>query len=114
MGIRDWSSDVCSSDLLEAPGAGSVAIGGAAVDHLPPAERGIAMVFQSYALYPHMSVRANLELALRMQRLPRAAIRAAVDRKSVASGRRGAVLGESGARRLLTNKRNQEQKSKDN
>src|SRR3546814_4682455 len=79
MGIRDWSSDVCSSDLLEAPGAGSVAIGGAAVDHLPPAERGIAMVFQSYALYPHMSVRANLEFALRMQRLPRAEIRAAVD-----------------------------------
>src|SRR3546814_4624593 len=50
---------------LEAPGAGSVAIGGAAVDHLPPAERGIALVFQSYALYPHMSVRANLEFALR-------------------------------------------------
>ncbi|RIA43886.1 multiple sugar transport system ATP-binding protein [Hephaestia caeni] len=64
---------------LEAPGAGSVAIGGAVVDHLPPAERGIAMVFQSYALYPHMSVRANLEFALRMQRLPRAEIRAAVD-----------------------------------
>src|SRR3546814_18913153 len=46
---------------LEAPGAGSVAIGGAAVEHLPPADRGIAMVFQSYALYPHMRVRAKLD-----------------------------------------------------
>src|SRR3546814_2641856 len=37
---------------LEAPGAGSVALGSSAVAHLPPAERGIARVFQSYALYP--------------------------------------------------------------
>ncbi|HVJ00286.1 MAG TPA: sn-glycerol-3-phosphate ABC transporter ATP-binding protein UgpC [Sphingomonas sp.] len=64
---------------LEAADAGSVAIDGRAVDALPPAERGIAMVFQSYALYPHMSVRQNLAFALRMQRLPRAQIDAAVE-----------------------------------
>ncbi len=64
---------------LEAPSAGSIAIGGRVVDDLPPAERGIAMVFQSYALYPHMSVRENLGFALRLQRLPRAEIAAAVE-----------------------------------
>ncbi|MCM8730467.1 sn-glycerol-3-phosphate ABC transporter ATP-binding protein UgpC [Hephaestia sp. MAHUQ-44] len=71
---------------LDAADAGSVAIAGAAVDHLPPAARGIAMVFQSYALYPHMSVRGNLAFALRMQRLPRAEIRAAVDAAAATLG----------------------------
>ena len=65
---------------LETASTGSIAIGGRAVDHLPPARRGIAMVFQSYALYPHMTVRENLGFALGLQRLPRAEIAAAVDR----------------------------------
>jgi len=54
---------------LEAQDAGSVAIGGAPVDHLPPARRSVAMVFQSYALYPHMSVAQNIGMPLEMRRL---------------------------------------------
>ena len=45
--------------------SGSVSIGGAPIDHLRPHERRVAMVFQSYALYPHMSVRANIAPAAR-------------------------------------------------
>ncbi|MFJ5367779.1 ABC transporter ATP-binding protein [Bosea sp. CER48] len=54
---------------LEHQDAGSVAIGGSGVDHMRPHERRVAMVFQSYALYPHMSVRANIALPLTMSRL---------------------------------------------
>ncbi|HVS02731.1 MAG TPA: sn-glycerol-3-phosphate ABC transporter ATP-binding protein UgpC [Thermoanaerobaculia bacterium] len=56
---------------LEAASAGTVAIGGRVVNDLPPKDRDIAMVFQSYALYPHMSVRENLEYGLRMRRVGR-------------------------------------------
>jgi multiple sugar transport system ATP-binding protein len=51
---------------LEDVSAGEIVIGDRRVDDLAPAERGIAMVFQSYALYPHMSVRENMEFGLRM------------------------------------------------
>ncbi|HEX9792565.1 MAG TPA: ABC transporter ATP-binding protein [Planctomycetota bacterium] len=51
---------------LEAADAGQILLGGAPVDHLEPRERDVAMVFQSYALYPHMSVRRNIEFPLRM------------------------------------------------
>ena len=54
---------------LEAQSTGSVSIDGASVDHLRPHERKVAMVFQSYALYPHMRVHANLALPLVMSRL---------------------------------------------
>ncbi len=47
--------------------SGQVLIDGVGVDHLPPAERDIAMVFQQYALYPHLSVRENLAFALKMR-----------------------------------------------
>jgi len=56
---------------LEAQTSGQVLIDGKEVDHLPPAERDIAMVFQQYALYPHLSVRENLAFALKMRRVPR-------------------------------------------
>lgn len=56
---------------LETPSEGSIGIGDRVVDALPPAERGIGMVFQYYALYPHMSVRQNLEFGLRLRKLPR-------------------------------------------
>ncbi|MCC7274713.1 MAG: ABC transporter ATP-binding protein [Alphaproteobacteria bacterium] len=54
---------------LERQDGGSVAIGGRAVDALRPDQRDIAMVFQSYALYPHLTVRDNIALPLRMRRL---------------------------------------------
>ncbi|MCF6368940.1 ABC transporter ATP-binding protein [Rhizobium halophilum] len=54
---------------LERPDRGSVAIGGADVTELDPSARNLAMVFQSYALYPHMSVRQNIATPLRMRRL---------------------------------------------
>jgi multiple sugar transport system ATP-binding protein len=57
---------------LEDISGGSIAIGGRAVDRLAPKDRDIAMVFQNYALYPHMTIRENLEFGLRMRKTPRA------------------------------------------
>jgi ABC-type sugar transport system ATPase subunit len=54
---------------LEAPSAGVIRIGDAVVNALSPRERNVAMVFQDYALYPHMTVRENLEFPLRMRKL---------------------------------------------
>lgn len=59
---------------LEEATSGSVRIGGEDVTRLEPAERGIAMVFQSYALYPHMSVAANIGFALKLAGLPKSEI----------------------------------------
>jgi multiple sugar transport system ATP-binding protein len=56
---------------LEEVSAGTIAIGGRVVNDVPPKDRDIAMVFQSYALYPHMTVRENLEFGLRMRKTPR-------------------------------------------
>ncbi len=56
---------------LEAPEAGRVTIAGGDVTALPPRDRDVAMVFQSYALYPHMSVRDNLAFALTLKKRPR-------------------------------------------
>jgi multiple sugar transport system ATP-binding protein len=61
---------------LEAATAGEITIAGRNVTHVPPKDRDIAMVFQHYALYPHMTVRKNLELALRRRKVPREVIRA--------------------------------------
>ncbi|MEQ9039031.1 MAG: ABC transporter ATP-binding protein [Silicimonas sp.] len=52
---------------LEDASTGEVRIGGEVVSNTPPAKRGIAMVFQSYALYPHLNVRGNMALALRQE-----------------------------------------------
>ncbi|MDQ7251042.1 ABC transporter ATP-binding protein [Dongia sedimenti] len=54
---------------LEVHDGGSVSIGERVVDHLRPKLRDVAMVFQSYALYPHMTVAGNMALPLRMRRL---------------------------------------------
>ena len=59
---------------LDKPTSGEVRIGGRDVTRLGPGERDIAMVFQNYALYPHMSVFANLAYGLRQRRTPRAEI----------------------------------------
>ncbi|XSC42524.1 ABC transporter ATP-binding protein [Bradyrhizobium sp. RDT10] len=54
---------------LEVQDAGSIAIGDRIVDGVRPKRRDVAMVFQSYALYPHMTIAANMALPLRMRRL---------------------------------------------
>jgi len=55
---------------LERLDAGTIAIGGRVVNDVPPRDRDVAMVFQSYALYPHMSVRENMAFGLRLRKLP--------------------------------------------
>jgi len=65
---------------LEEISGGTIAIGGRVVNHLQPKDRDIAMVFQNYALYQHMSVRDNLAFGLRNRRVPEADIAAAVSR----------------------------------
>ena len=59
---------------LETLTAGHIVIGDRVVDDVPPSERDIAMVFQSYALYPHMSVRDNMAFALRLKNVARSEI----------------------------------------
>ncbi len=59
---------------LEHPSSGTVKINGRDVTRLPPARRDIAMVFQNYALYPHMSVRENMSFALQLAGTPAATI----------------------------------------
>jgi multiple sugar transport system ATP-binding protein len=59
---------------LEAPSAGEIWIGGECVNDWAPRERGVAMVFQSYALYPHMTVFDNIAFGLRRLAMPRAEI----------------------------------------
>lgn len=56
---------------LEKPNSGSITIGGRRIDSVPPHERNVAMVFQDHALYPHMTVRANLAFPLKMRNVPR-------------------------------------------
>jgi sn-glycerol 3-phosphate transport system ATP-binding protein/multiple sugar transport system ATP-binding protein len=67
---------------LESVDAGTVRIGGRDVTALPPQERDIAMVFQSYALYPHLTVRENLGFGLRMRKAPEREIAVRVDEVS--------------------------------
>ena len=63
---------------LEELSSGEIHIGGKRCDHLLPSARGMAMVFQSYALYPHMSVYENLRFGLVNQKLPKAEIEARI------------------------------------
>ncbi len=60
---------------LERPTYGRIAIGGRTVNALPPKARDVAMVFQSYALFPHKTVRGNLAFGLKVRRTPKAQIR---------------------------------------
>ena len=63
---------------LEDVTSGEVRVDGRVVNHLPPTRRDIAMVFQNYALYPHMTVAGNIAFPLQQQRLKRAEIRSRV------------------------------------
>ena len=65
---------------LEEISGGEIAIGGKVVNRVPPKERDIAMVFQNYALYPHMTVRDNMSFALRLAKRDAADIEARVAR----------------------------------
>ncbi len=65
---------------LETVTGGEIAIDGEIVNDVPPRDRDVAMVFQDYALYPHMSVRQNLGFGLRMRGTKRSAIETAVKR----------------------------------
>jgi len=59
---------------LEDISGGEISIGERVVNHLPPKDRDIAMVFQNYALYPHMTVEENLAFGLKLRKMPKAEI----------------------------------------
>jgi multiple sugar transport system ATP-binding protein len=65
---------------LETLSAGSIILDGRDITHLPSAQRDLAMVFQSYALYPHMTVAENMSFSLRLAKADAAVIRKKVDR----------------------------------
>ena len=64
---------------LEETTDGTIMIGARDVTRMDPAERGVAMVFQTYALYPHMTVRENMGFGLKMNGHPKAEIKSKVD-----------------------------------
>ena len=64
---------------LEEITSGDIAIGGAVVNDIPPRDRDIAMVFQNYALYPHMSVFDNMAFGLTLRKFPKSEIKRRVD-----------------------------------
>ena len=65
---------------LETATTGEVSIGGRRVDHLAPKDRGIAMVFQNYAVFPHLTVFENIGFGLRMQKLQNGEVKDRVER----------------------------------
>jgi ABC-type sugar transport system ATPase subunit len=71
---------------LETISSGRISIGGRIVNDVPPSERDIAMVFQSYALYPHMTVRENMGFALRLRKRPAREIDASVNAAAATLG----------------------------
>ncbi len=71
---------------LEDITSGTIRIGERVVNDLPPQQRDVAMVFQNYALYPHMSVRDNMAFALSLQRRPRREVNEKVDRAALLLG----------------------------
>ena len=64
---------------LEEPTAGTIRIAGRAVNDVPPRDRDVAMVFQNYALYPHMTVYQNMAFALKLRKTPKDVIRQKVE-----------------------------------
>jgi len=67
---------------LEETTDGSIQIGNRDVTHMDPSERGVAMVFQTYALYPHMTVEENMGFGLKMNGVPKAEIKEKVQKAS--------------------------------
>src|SRR5258708_21828622 len=64
---------------LEEITSGTISIGSQVVNDLPPKDRDIAMVFQNYALYPHMTVEQNLAFGLQQRKTPKDQIKRTVD-----------------------------------
>jgi multiple sugar transport system ATP-binding protein len=64
---------------LEEISAGEIRIGDRVVNNLPPRDRDVAMVFQNYALYPHMTVAENIGFALRMRKVPKSEARTRIE-----------------------------------
>ena len=64
---------------LEDATSGNIGIGGKLVNDVPPGERDVAMVFQNYALYPHMTVYKNIALSLRIRKFKKAEMKRRVD-----------------------------------
>ena len=99
VGVRDLSLDIADGELMVLVGPsgcgkstalriiaglenvtdGELSIGGRRVTDLPPGARNVAMVFQNYALYPHLSVRQNMGFALEMAKVDKTEIRRRVD-----------------------------------
>ena len=71
---------------LETVTSGRIYIGGRDVTDLPPKDRDIAMVFQNYALYPHMTVAENMSFALKLRRVPKKEIRERVEQAAATLG----------------------------
>jgi multiple sugar transport system ATP-binding protein len=71
---------------LEEITKGEIRIGGRRVNEVPSRDRDIAMVFQSYALYPHMSVHDNISFGLKLRRMPKEEIQRRVDRSAATLG----------------------------
>src|SRR5439155_10730216 len=68
----------CVAGLLPLTG-GSIWLDDRRIDTVPPERRGFGMVFQNYALFPHLTVRNNVAFGLKMRRAPRAEVRRRVD-----------------------------------
>src|SRR5580704_2601140 len=71
---------------LEQADSGTISLAGRDVTALPPRDRDVAMVFQSYALYPHLSVRENLAFGMRLRKAPDAEIAARIKEASAMLG----------------------------
>ena len=71
---------------LETISEGEVRIGDRVVNNVPPRNRDVAMVFQSYALYPHLSVRDNIGFGLQLRKMPKAEVRTRVERAAQVLG----------------------------
>ncbi len=74
---------------LERPSGGEIYIGDRMVNNVPPGKRNVAMVFQNYALYPHMKVYENIAISLRLRGLPASQIRGKVSKVAAMLGIEG-------------------------
>ena len=68
---------------FEFPSSGEIYLDGKIINDLPPHKRDMSMVFQSYAIFPHLSVYENVAYGLKVQRLPKKEIEERVERRSI-------------------------------